>query len=94
MGGNPVQSHILCGSSRVELEATFFGMDDLDLELLLALAWAAPLTTAQLHRLVVPQMTLNGFRAHLNGLAQARLVEGTLYYRRSNEHRTRRIGRV
>ncbi len=63
--------------------ATFLTLDDLDLELLLALAWCAPLTTAQLYRLIDPGMAVRQMRRRLQGLEHSGLVASQLAYHRS-----------
>jgi hypothetical protein len=52
------------------------------LDLLLALAWCAPLTTEQMYRLIAPPMAVRQMRRRLQGLESAGMVRGQLAYRR------------
>ncbi len=53
------------------------------MELLLALAWCAPLTTTQLYRLIDPGMAVRQMRRRLQGLESENLVASQLAYHRS-----------
>jgi hypothetical protein len=55
-------------------------INPLDEQILLALLWAAPLTTEQLQRIVAPQMSRNGLNRRLGRLHEHALITGELHY--------------
>ena len=71
-----------------------FYLQPLDHEILLALAWAAPLTTLQLHRLVAAHMDCKAFRKRLCRLKGHEVVQSAWYYRPVPRRPPERIGWV
>ncbi len=51
-----------------------FYLDDLEEDVLLALSWAMPLTTTQLHRMVAPTLSRRGLTGRLQGLEAEGLI--------------------
>ena len=71
-----------------------FYLSPIDGEVLVALAWAAPLATPMLRQLVAPWMTDTGLRKHLAKLSAAGYIDGRLCYRQGIGGRAERIGHV
>src|SRR4051794_26370043 len=65
-----------------------------DPDLLLALAWTAPLTTHQLRRLVAPTAPLRTIQNRLTALRARGLMQAELYYRVGPDATPRRTGRI
>src|SRR3954447_16563378 len=65
-----------------------------DPDLLLALAWTAPLTTHQLHRLAAPTVPLRTIQNRLTALRAHGLMQAELYYRVGPHATPRRAGRI
>lgn len=74
--------------------STFLILDGWDLEVLTALAWAAPLTTQQVYRLVGPGGSVRALQRRLVAMQHAGLIEGHLYYRKTAGEGVKRIGQV
>ena len=66
----------------------------LDLDLLRTLAWAAPLTTDHLNRLVAPGMTRSGLSKRLRRLMTMGLITRELHYRRPPGTAPTRVGNI
>ena len=58
-----------------------FYIRPLDHDVLLALAWGAPFTTAQLRRLVAPTTSRRAFSERLSRLRSSALIQGAWHYR-------------
>ena len=71
-----------------------FYLTPIEGEVLVALAWAAPLATPTLRQLVAPWMTDTGLRKHLAKLSAAGLIAGQLCYRQGIGGRPERVGHV
>ncbi len=73
---------------------TFSPLSPIDMEVLVALAWAAPLTSQHLRQLAAPELDQSWFHQRLLRLERGGLVAGALWYRTGANRKGQRVGRV
>jgi hypothetical protein len=72
---------------------TFYSISGVDLETLVALAWAAPLLSPHLRTVATPGMDQSNFHKRLLRLQKIGYVDGGMWYRKDAQRLPRRGGR-